>query len=312
MANPQSGLLPRIAGTSTAVLIVAVLLGWLSPGDAFSFGIWGGLVAHHAHQVLRVPDPFGRKVTARTIVSSYVLMALNPFFLLQNVLLVVGNTMASLRRLVTRIGGSGDSTQCSPPFEGQWYVLNGGSTKVDSHSWYLLSQRYAYDFIRPPRPEDRNTESLTRLEDYPAFDAAVVSPGTGVVIRVRDGTPDSLWIGRKSGWIPPRFVDLRGNHVVIRLNEGHFTAYALLAHLKKDSIVVRKGQRVSIGDPIGRCGNSGFTTEPHIHFHLQDSRYLYWAIGLPVRFRAAAMNAPTSGAIVVKKGDPLHGVRADQ
>ena len=58
-----------------------------------------------------------------------------------------------------------------------------------------------------------------------------------------------------------------GNHVVLDLGSGE---YALLAHLRRGSVRVRPGQRVRRGETLGRCGNSGNSSEPHLHFHVQD------------------------------------------
>lgn len=51
-----------------------------------------------------------------------------------------------------------------------------------------------------------------------------------------------------------------------------------------DSVLVKKGQMVKKGEVIGRCGNSGNTTEPHVHFQVQNTAYFYSSIGLPVFF----------------------------
>lgn len=62
-------------------------------------------------------------------------------------------------------------------------------------------------------------------------------------------------------------MGLAGNHVIIE-GEGVFIA---LCHLKRGSVCVRPGQLVGVGDAIGACGNSGNSTEPHLHVQAMDS-----------------------------------------
>ena len=72
-----------------------------------------------------------------------------------------------------------------------------------------------------------------------------------------------------------------GNHVVLDLGHGE---YALIAHLERGSVVVKVGDRVRTGQLLGRCGNSGNTSEPHVHIHVQDGPILFLYKGLPVEF----------------------------
>ena len=74
-----------------------------------------------------------------------------------------------------------------------------------------------------------------------------------------------------------------GNHVVLDLGGGVFAA---LAHLRRGSLLVRRGDRVAAGQQLAKCGNSGNSTEPHLHFQLMDHPSVLRAAGLPVRFAA--------------------------
>jgi murein DD-endopeptidase MepM/ murein hydrolase activator NlpD len=84
-----------------------------------------------------------------------------------------------------------------------------------------------------------------------------------------------------------------GNHIVIDLGDG---AYALLAHLRRRSALVTAGQRVRAGQPLAACGNSGNSTEPHVHFQLMDRPGVLLGAGLPFGF---------GGAGVPRNGQPL-------
>jgi murein DD-endopeptidase MepM/ murein hydrolase activator NlpD len=61
----------------------------------------------------------------------------------------------------------------------------------------------------------------------------------------------------------------RANFVRIVHDDGTMGLYA---HLDLDGVLVRVGQRVRAGQQIGRSGNTGFTTGPHLHFAVQVNR----------------------------------------
>ena len=73
-----------------------------------------------------------------------------------------------------------------------------------------------------------------------------------------------------------------GNHVVLDLGDG---VHAVLAHLRRGSVRVRPGDRVAAaGQPLAACGNSGNSSEPHLHFQLMDHPSVLLAAGLPMAF----------------------------
>lgn len=165
------------------------------------------------------------------------------------------------------------------PFEGEWTVINGCFTKEFSHSWDIPTQRYAYDFL----VLDENGKSYTgdpkNVGNYYCYGKAVLAPADGVVTKVVNNAEDSLILG--NGRFFSRAKNIEGNYIVIRHGKNE---YSTLAHLKKDSILVKEGERVSRGQRIAACGNTGNSSEPHLHFQLQDGPGLYNSAGLPVRF----------------------------
>lgn len=170
-------------------------------------------------------------------------------------------------------------TALSLPFQGWWVVANGGVDEKTSHSWDILNQRYAYDFYVDDVQGCTHRGQGSRLEDYYAFGKPVLAPAQGVVVRARDGVRDHPRPG--SGRLDWWTRDFRGNFVVIR-HSGR--EYSFIGHFKKGSISVTEGDPVRRGQPIGLCGNSGHSTEPHIHFHVQDHPNFYLAVSLPVKF----------------------------
>ena len=76
-----------------------------------------------------------------------------------------------------------------------------------------------------------------------------------------DGLPDkSIGVSDKQ--------NICGNHVVIRTGTGKFV---FIAHLQAGSLAVKEGDAVKAGQLIGRCGNSGNSSAPHVHLHTQDT-----------------------------------------
>ena len=143
---------------------------------------------------------------------------------------------------------------------GAFAVGQGGSSRLLNHHHGHPEQRYALDIVAIDRLGFRAAGLLPEdLGRYRIFDAKVVSPCAGSVRFARDGLADL---------VPPN-VDAQhpaGNHVVIDC-EG---MDILLAHLRNGSVAVQAGDRLGVGDAVGRVGNSGNTTEPHLHIHAVD------------------------------------------
>ena len=87
-----------------------------------------------------------------------------------------------------------------------------------------------------------------------------------------------------------------GNHVVI--DHGN-QEYSLLAHMQPRSLKVRVGQKVKAGEPLGLAGNSGNTSEPHLHVHLMNKPSMLDGEGLPMPF-----DDYLADGVLVKRGDP--------
>lgn len=216
----------------------------------------------------------------RYLISTFLWFFLNPFGFWQGMAQALGQTVAVIRSLIVYSTTPQEPIPMSLPFEGCWTVAKGGVNKTDSHSWSVIAQRYAYDFYITDDDGRSHRDSGKRLEDYYAFSMAVLAPADGTVVEVRDGIRDFPYPG--TGQIDWRTRDLRGNYIIIR-HDQH--VYSLIAHLKQGTCRVKRGDWVQRGQVIGECGNSGHSTEPHIHFHLQNHPNFYLAIGLPIQFR---------------------------
>jgi murein DD-endopeptidase MepM/ murein hydrolase activator NlpD len=199
---------------------------------------------------------------------------------------------------------------------GRWSALNSPADKVPSHGLHAYGQTYAIDFVCVPEGEYAPRlawSPVTRAPDeFPGFGRPVLAPADGTVVRVRTTARDHrsrmswpgllLFFAESAGRELAGPSRLLGNHVTIEIAPGR---YAVVAHLQRGSVTVRLGDRVEAGQTIGACGNSGSSTEPHVHFQLMDHVRPLFAAGLPFRF---ADGVPATGELV---GQPVAAALAE-
>lgn len=175
------------------------------------------------------------------------------------------------------------------PFTEQTVIGWGGDT-VENNLPHVIwsSERWAYDLVMDPYDIGSSNN-----EDYGIWNKEVHSPVSGTVIAAYDEEADIVPGSEQ-------FISLEGNHVYIKAEKTG--TYILLNHLKKESVTVKVGDHVNQGDVIGRVGNSGSTSEPHLHIHHQrqdPTKVIYpiLAEGLPLFFE------DISGESMPQKGD---------
>lgn len=176
------------------------------------------------------------------------------------------------------------------PFGGEWTVINGSPDRRFSHSWSIPGQRYAYDFVVTDEEGRTHDGEREGPASHYCFDKPILAPADGTVVAVGRHHHD---YHRTDGWLDPRQRDLRGNFVTIHHATGE---YSVLAHLKQESVTVEEGQQVRAGEEVGRCGHSGNSTEPHLHFQLQDRPGFFSAMGLPIQFSNVSTRFPEEEA----------------
>jgi len=186
--------------------------------------------------------------------------------------------------------------EVASPLRGRWTVVHSPASAVPSHGVRGYGQSHVVDIIHP-RP-DGTTPSypvwggFERPETFSSFGEPIHAVADGVVVRVLDGRRDHL---SRTSWLAFAYMmvidgvrDLGGapavvgNHVVIDHGDS---VHSLYAHVRRGSATVTVGQRVTEGEAIGQVGNSGNTSEPHLHFQLMDRPDALRAAGLPFRFR---------------------------
>jgi hypothetical protein len=202
--------------------------------------------------------------------------------------------------------GAPASIDLAYPFTGHWIVQNSPANRVPSHRTHAFATTYAIDFLpvtEAGRTAPITLSSLVRPEPanrFPSFGRPILAPIEGIVVAVHDSEPDhpayrglpsigyALTQHRRAavGW-----VALAGNHVLID-SDGIVVA---LCHLQQDSIQVTRGQKVQTGDALGRCGNSGNSTEPHVHVQAIDNPDVSRANAVRLTFKGSL---PTNGEVI--------------
>lgn len=163
-----------------------------------------------------------------------------------------------------------NSTKLMLPFKGEWTVIWGGDTKELNHHVGSVAQKNAFDIvITNEKGLSYKTDGQTN-EDYYAFGKELIAPCDGEIVLVVDGVKDN-----KPGELDPTYVP--GNTVIIKTAKNE---YLFFAHFKQHSIKVAQGQKVTQGQLLGLCGNSGNSSEPHLHFHIQNVEAMNAATGV--------------------------------
>lgn len=146
------------------------------------------------------------------------------------------------------------------PFHGTWSVTQGHNGDMTHKSAW----QHAWDFEITDELGTTFKNTGDYHQDYFCFDKSIIAPADGIIEEVLDFIPDNI-IGEKNlekNW---------GNTIVIKHSEY---LYSQLSHLKSESIKVKKGDNVKKGDVLAKCGNSGNSPFPHLHFQIQATPYI--------------------------------------
>jgi hypothetical protein len=155
----------------------------------------------------------------------------------------------------------------------------GGDSLGVNYHVFVPAERWAYDLIGQPA-----TINSSNLNDYGIYGMEVVAPASGMVISIQNDKVDlTPGIELESG----DTKEMLGNYVFIQLDETQ--TYLVIAHLMQGSILVKSGQHITEGTPIAQVGNSGSSSEPHLHIHHQrqdpSETSIFLTEGLPLYFR---------------------------
>lgn len=166
------------------------------------------------------------------------------------------------------------------PFNEEWNVFWGGDTKELNYHVVNESQKNAFDIlIIGGNGKSFKTDGKTN-EDYYAFGKELIAPCDAEVVLAVDGIKDNI-----PGELNPIYIP--GNTVILKTKNNEFLFFA---HFKQNSIIVKEGQKVSQGELLGLCGNSGNSTEAHLHFHIQNVENMTKATGAKSYFSKIFVN----------------------
>lgn len=198
----------------------------------------------------------------------------------------VGTYPEELSIRCARVAVGRDLPVLSAPLRGDNWVAANGPSNTSGHRRTILpidgrariAQRFAIDWVRV-NPDGKATYTGDPLnnKNYRAYGSEALAVADGTVVETKDGIPQNI-PGENSRAVPITLETVGGNHVVLDLGHGRFAFYA---HLQPGSLKVKMGDHVKRGQVLGLVGNSGNSTEPHLHFHLADSKSALGSEGLP-------------------------------
>ncbi|SNY99456.1 M23 family metallopeptidase [Flagellimonas pacifica] len=180
-------------------------------------------------------------------------------------------------------------TELELPFNEEWWVFWGGRSVGENYHTLLREQRFALDIVQ--RIDGKtHTGNGKQNHDYYCFGKRLNAPGGGKIVDVVNDIEDN---------IPGKFNQdsPTGNRVIIDHENGEFS---ILAHFKKGSIIVSVGDEILKGQELGKAGNSGNSSEPHLHYHLQTTADPFNGEGLPAQFQNYYADK-----VFVKRGEPV-------
>jgi len=199
-----------------------------------------------------------------------------------------------------------------PPLRGSDWVAANAPSNTSVHRRALMpvegrlhdAQRFAIDWVKV----DANGRTFSGDEKdnktHYAYGNEALAVADATVSEIKDGIPENI-PGPTSRAVPITLETIGGNHVVLDLGGGRFAFYA---HFQPGSLKVKVGDKVRRGQVLGLVGNSGNSTEPHLHFHVTDGNSPLGSEGLPYMLDSfevlsTAASGPKTDAL------PLEGAR---
>jgi len=173
----------------------------------------------------------------------------------------------------------------SSPLRGDHWLAGNGPSNSSGHRRALIpidaraaiAQRFAIDWVKLGNEGQTYHDDKLDNKNYYAYGVDALAVADGVVTEVKDGIPQNV-PGENSRAVPITLETVGGNHVILDIGGGNFAFYA---HLQPGSLRVKLGDKVRRGQVVGLVGNSGNSTEPHLHFHISNGSSPLGSEGLP-------------------------------
>jgi murein DD-endopeptidase len=186
----------------------------------------------------------------------------------------------------------------SAPLTGaDWAAGNGPSNTsqhrrafipVNGHAY--ISQRFAIDWVQLNADGKTFQGDSADNKNYRAYGAEIHAVADGVVTQTKDGIPQN--IPNQPPIVPITLETIGGNHVIVEIGNGEFAFYA---HMQPGSVRVKVGDKVRRGQVLGLLGNSGNSSEPHLHFHICNANSELACEGLPYALRSYELQGKGDG-----------------
>jgi len=172
-----------------------------------------------------------------------------------------------------------------PPLRGGTWLAANGPSNTSGHRRALIpidgrariAQRFGVDYVKVDEQGRTFSGDQADNANYHAEGEAALAVSDGVVVAVKDSIPENV-PGINSRAVEITMETVGGNYVILDIGDG---LYAFYAHLRPGSLAVEVGDLVERGDVLGQVGNTGNSTEPHLHFHLADAATPLGSEGLP-------------------------------
>ena len=173
----------------------------------------------------------------------------------------------------------------SSPLRGDHWLAGNGPSNTSGHRRALIpvdgraaiAQRFAIDWVKLGTEGKTYHDDKLDNKNYYAYGVDALAVADGIVTEVKDGIPQNI-PGADSRAVPITLETVGGNHVILDIGNGNFAFYA---HLQPGSLRVKLGDKVRRGQVVGLVGNSGNSTEPHLHFHISNGSSPLGSEGLP-------------------------------
>jgi hypothetical protein len=172
-----------------------------------------------------------------------------------------------------------------PPLRGgMWVAANGPANTsihrrallpVGGHAW--IGQRFAIDWVKVDAKGRGFDGDAKDNNTYFAYGEEALAVADATVVEIKDGIPENV-PGLTSRAVPITLETIGGNFVTLDLGSGR---YAFYAHFQPGSLRVKPGDRVRRGQVLGLVGNSGNSTQAHLHFHVSDGARGLESEGVP-------------------------------
>lgn len=125
-----------------------------------------------------------------------------------------------------------------------------------------------------------------------------MAPADATVVMAIDGVEDNI-----PGTVNRMYIP--GNSVMLKIVNNE---YLFFAHFKQNSVNVKEGDVIKRGKLLGRCGNSGNSSEPHLHFHIQDALSFDTATGIKCYFDSIYVNGKIKDDYPPEKGEKIENI----